>query len=575
MAKFDVPCDSGRTSDDTQKTNQNTPERVEAVLAKEQVAVRYAAGGNATAPEVVGQARLPDSPQDLLSFDKLNLSCDPRVRLFFKHAEGNSAINIEPEAIRQEISTEPAGILRRPVDPLVVKLLGSLQSRCEIKCVLAVKSMRCELYYSPNSDNAILVNRTSGRISVKSSSGSAKFVDPWGQTTLSPASWTLSLRGDTVDLKLLPRRYSLKIEEKTTLASASGKRLADTGLCGPGKKTKLLAGPSSHMVDSKAISCPETVWAGVDLQENQLVKVTDRVTGHVEYSIRRLASWAFKRTSREAFTAILDDGTSKPEVVVVKIIATPYGDNASTINAAKAWLQEFKMHRSLEHPCIAGLRGWDARMLSLFVEYKEAKDLGSHSWRTKNGYFQGNLTDARCILTQISSALQYLEERGIAHNDIKPGNILYTRTEWPANDPYPATSAGAVLIDFGLASSADSVQGGGTPWYLPPEYTLNKRGLPGDVFSLGVVMLYVMRRIPLPETWDKYRPWPLHRAKEPTNLAAMRSWQDEVHLQAEALSSNTIFARQARLYDAVRHMLAVNPEDRVTASELVEETKSW
>lgn len=117
------------------------------------------------------------------------MCCDSRVRLLLKHAEGKSAIKISPEATRQEISAEPPGVLRQqPGDPLVVKLLGSLQSRSEAKCILEVKSVKGDFYYIPNSDDAIFYNRSMSRISMKSSSGSTKIVDPWNNVTLGPAS---------------------------------------------------------------------------------------------------------------------------------------------------------------------------------------------------------------------------------------------------------------------------------------------------------------------------------------------------------------------------------------------------
>ena len=89
----------------------------------------------------------------------------------------------------------------------------------------------------------------------------------------------------------------------------------------------------------------------------------------------------------------------------------------------------------------------------------------------------------------MSSALTYLEGQQVIHNDIKPGNIAYS--------PH----RGAVLLDFGLANStADKVSTGGTPWYVPLEFIAKgTRGAPGDVWALGVTMLYVLGKIQLPE----------------------------------------------------------------------------
>ncbi|KAK7740692.1 hypothetical protein SLS53_005160 [Cytospora paraplurivora] len=346
MAKFEAPGDPADTSESSHATNPNTPEHVEAPLAKDP----GERAGEVIRHEQQERGCLQEFLHDQLGFEKLNLCCDSRVRLLFKHAEGNSAIKVNPEAIRQEISAEPTGILRRPGDPLIVKLLGSLQSKSEAKCTLDVKSVKGDLYYIPNSDNAIFFNRTPSRISMKSSSGTTKKVDPWQAVTLDPASWVLSNRNDTVSLILLPRRYYLKVEEQTGTAV---RRSADASLCEPvAKKAKGPAGSDARKVDSKVTSRlekPTTIWAGVDLQENQLVQVTDRVTGHIEYSIRRLTNWAHQKSCSEAFKAIINDETSKPEVVIVKILAKPSVDKRNVISAAREWSQEFGIHRSLQH----------------------------------------------------------------------------------------------------------------------------------------------------------------------------------------------------------------------------------
>lgn len=83
------------------------------------------------------------------------------------------------------------------------------------------------------------------------------------------------------------------------------------------------------------------------------MKVSDMVTGRVEYSMRRLTNWAYKTNCSETFKAILQDGKSRPEAVVVKIIhrASEDGDNNGKVvkRAVKAWFHEFRIHRSLQH----------------------------------------------------------------------------------------------------------------------------------------------------------------------------------------------------------------------------------
>jgi serine/threonine protein kinase len=96
----------------------------------------------------------------------------------------------------------------------------------------------------------------------------------------------------------------------------------------------------------------------------------------------------------------------------------------------------------------------------LAVELKDTFDLGSRYWCYPRGspeafYFKGTIDDAYTICAHIANALGYLEREGIAHNDIKALNILYSREE------------GATLIDFGLGSTIKDagLETGGSPWY--------------------------------------------------------------------------------------------------------------
>lgn len=133
----------------------------------------------------------------------------------------------------------------------------------------------------------------------------------------------------------------------------------------------------------------------------------------------------------------------------------------------------------------------DARFLSLYMEHVDAPNLASY--RQKGGMGRLGIEDAQQILADISAAISHVHGQGMLHNDIKPANILYRRARR------------AVLIDFGLSTelTARTVHAGGTRWYIPPEYTgEGTRGPPGDVYALGVVMLFVLGRVPLPDVQD-------------------------------------------------------------------------
>jgi serine/threonine protein kinase len=167
------------------------------------------------------------------------------------------------------------------------------------------------------------------------------------------------------------------------------------------------------------------------------------------------------------------------------------------------------------------------------------------------------ITDTTRILCDMSSALYYMHRSGFAHNDIKPGNILFS----PAR--------GAVLIDFGLSTelAERGVLTGGTPWYVPPEFMQGgQRGTPGDVFALGVVMLYVLNKFPLPELHGLR--WRIAEALNPTSEAAgtMQLWQDVVQQTAEHLD-----VASSALELLVKAMVARDLATRISLDSLAEE----
>ncbi|MGD9789079.1 MAG: serine/threonine-protein kinase [Phycisphaerales bacterium] len=99
-------------------------------------------------------------------------------------------------------------------------------------------------------------------------------------------------------------------------------------------------------------------------------------------------------------------------------------------------------------------------------------------------------SDAIDIVIQITEALQHAHAKGLIHRDVKPKNIMITRT------------GVAKLADMGLARAisdremAEAEQGKafGTPYYISPEQIRGEVniGPPADIYSLGATLYHMV-----------------------------------------------------------------------------------
>jgi serine/threonine-protein kinase len=98
--------------------------------------------------------------------------------------------------------------------------------------------------------------------------------------------------------------------------------------------------------------------------------------------------------------------------------------------------------------------------------------------------------DAVQMAIQVTEALQHAHERGLIHRDVKPKNVMITRT-------------GVVkLADMGLARAVSDVEAAeaekgkafGTPYYISPEQIRGEVsiGPPADIYSLGATLYHMV-----------------------------------------------------------------------------------
>jgi serine/threonine protein kinase len=141
--------------------------------------------------------------------------------------------------------------------------------------------------------------------------------------------------------------------------------------------------------------------------------------------------------------------------------------------------QEARASARVSHPNLVALHdmGEDPHLgLFLVFEYVDGPTL-------KDGLERGPLDKqaAAKLALELGSALSYAHAAGVVHRDVKPENVMLSRT-------------GAKVADFGIARIPDSTltQGGsilGTPAYSAPEAIRSARFSPqSDQFSLAATL---------------------------------------------------------------------------------------
>ncbi len=151
-------------------------------------------------------------------------------------------------------------------------------------------------------------------------------------------------------------------------------------------------------------------------------------------------------------------------------------------NFTRRFVLEAKAAASLDHENIVrvidfGVEAGSYQMVMEFVEGESLKEV-LERWRP----IQPEL--ALALAHQILRGLEHAHSKGIVHRDIKPGNVMLTK------------SGVAKITDFGLAklthgntvqTAADSILG--TPLYMSPEQAFGESvDQRSDLFSLGTVL---------------------------------------------------------------------------------------
>lgn len=160
--------------------------------------------------------------------------------------------------------------------------------------------------------------------------------------------------------------------------------------------------------------------------------------------------------------------------VVIKVLPP----ELITSTSAARFKREIQLTVKLQHPHILPIltSGSFEDVLYYITPYIPGESLRARIER------EGKLPldDIVKILRDVSGALAFAHAKGVAHRDVKPGNILLADGQ-------------AILADFGIARAIGTTQGTpitttgvfpGTPAYMAPELPTDEKA---DVYALGVV----------------------------------------------------------------------------------------
>ncbi|MDA1230981.1 MAG: serine/threonine-protein kinase [Planctomycetota bacterium] len=176
------------------------------------------------------------------------------------------------------------------------------------------------------------------------------------------------------------------------------------------------------------------------------------------------------------------------DVIALKTLPANQDGNFHPHNDAERlhkFRREFRSLSEINHPNLVGMQTLEVDGSQWFftMDLVDGVDFLEYV-RPGNRLDEQRLQSA---LTQLVSGIFALHERGIAHRDLKPGNVLV------------ADSGHVTIMDFGLVAelqrqtdqtmSMQSRQFTGTPRYAAPEQNSGIRTTASDWYALGV-MLY-------------------------------------------------------------------------------------
>lgn len=187
-----------------------------------------------------------------------------------------------------------------------------------------------------------------------------------------------------------------------------------------------------------------------------------------------------KLNSNLTILGIVDGGSVEPVYIVWHHRAwCPMA--CKVFNSLRAANSEAETLRRFAHPGIVRVFGVE-QPGCLLMPFLEGPSLANLIDRAPDGRL--GIANTLRVAIHVGAALAHIHDRGYAHLDVKPTNVIVTRGGQP------------IMFDFGTVRRASGKRIRsivGTNEYIAPEICrLEQAGSPADVFSLGVMIFEML-----------------------------------------------------------------------------------